>query len=144
MENVKELTKFMGGASVVGSPQSDFEFIEIIRQGLPSKVIKCIVESSAVSEDVIYKSLRIAKRTVARRKASATRLKASESELIYRFSRVLVTATDILGDRDKARQWLLAENRALNGVRPIDLLDTGIGFEDVMDVLHRIEFGVYS
>ena len=144
MENVKELTKFMGGASVVGSPQSDFELIEIIRHGLPSKVIKCVVESSAISEDVIYKSLRIAKRTVARRKASATRLKASESELIYRFSRVLVTAMDIFGDRDKARQWLLTENRALNGVRPIDLLDTGIGFEDVMDVLHRIEFGVYS
>jgi len=144
MENIKELTKFMGGTSVVGSPQSDFEFIEIIRHGLPSKVIKCVVKSSAVSEEVIYKSLRIAKRTVARRKASAARLKAAESELIYRFSRVLVTATDILGDRDKARQWLLSENRALNGERPIDLLDTGIGFEDVMDVLHRIEFGVYS
>jgi len=134
----------MGGSSVVGTPQSDFEFIQIIRDGLPSKVIQCVVKSSALSEDVIYKSLRIAKRTVARRKASASRLKAAESELIYRFSRVLVTATDILGDRDKARQWLLTENRALNGERPIDLLDTGIGFEDVMDVLHRIEFGVYS
>ena len=144
MENVKELTKFMGGASVVGSPQSGFEFIEIIRYGLPSKVIQCVVKSSTISEEVLYKSLRIAKRTVARRKASAARLKAGESELIYRFSRVSVTATDILGDRDKARQWLLTENRALNGQRPIDLLDTGIGFEDVMDVLHRIEFGVYS
>jgi len=144
MENVKELTKFMGGTSVVGSPQSEFEFIKILRLGLPSKVIQCVVKSSAISEEVICKSLRIAKRTAARRKASAARLKAAESELIFRFSRVLVTATDILGDRDKARQWLLSENRALNGERPIDLLDTGIGFEDVMDVLHRIEFGVYS
>lgn len=144
MDNVKELTKFMGGTSVVGSPQSDFEFIEIIRHGLPAKVIKCVVKSSAVSEDDIYKSLRIAKRTAARRKASNTRLKAGESELIYRFSKVLVTAMDVLGDMDMARQWLLAENRALNGVRPIELLDTGIGFEDVMDVLNRIEFGVYS
>jgi putative toxin-antitoxin system antitoxin component (TIGR02293 family) len=144
MENVKELTKFMGGPSVVGSPQSDFEFIQIIRRGLPSKVIQCVVKSSAINEDVIYKSLRIAKRTVARRKASASRLKAAESELIYRFSRVLVTATDILGDRDKARQWLLTENRALSGERPIDLLDTGIGFEDVMYLLRRIDFGVYS
>lgn len=144
MENLKQLTKFMGGSTVVGSPQSDFEFIEIIRIGLPAKVIKCVVQSSAVSEDVIYKSLRIAKRTVARRKASATRLKAAESELIYRFSKVVVTATEILGDVDKAREWLLTDNRAFNGERPIDLLDTGIGFEDVMDVLHRIEYGVYS
>ncbi len=144
VENVKELTKFLGGTSVVGSPQSDFEFIEVIRKGLPSKVIKCVVKSSAVSEEVIYKSLRIAKRTAARRQASGARLKASESELIYRFAKVLVAAAEILGDRDKAGQWLLTANRALNGERPIDLLDTGIGFEDVMDVLHRIEFGVYS
>lgn len=144
MENVQELTKILGGAAVVGSPQSDFEFIKVIRKGLPSKVIKSVVKSSAVSEDVIYKALRIAKRTAARRKASEARLKASESELIYRFVKVLVVATDILGNRDKAREWLFAENHALNGERPIDLLDTGIGFEDVLDVLHRIEFGVYS
>ena len=144
MENVKALTKFMGGVSVVGSPQSEFEFIEIIRKGLPSKVIGCVIKSSDVSEEQLYNSLRIAKRTAARRKASASRLKAGESELIYRFSSVLVTATDILGDRDKAREWLLSENRALNGERPIDLLDTGIGYEDVVNVLYRIQFGVYS
>ncbi len=82
MENAKELASFLGGASIVGSPQSDFEFIEVIRRGLPSRVIKCVVKSSAVSEEIIYKSLRIAKRTVARRKANATRLKASESGLM--------------------------------------------------------------
>jgi putative toxin-antitoxin system antitoxin component (TIGR02293 family) len=144
MENVKELTKFMGGAAVVGSPRSDFDFIKILRDGLPAKVIECIVEASAVSEDIIYRSLRIAKRTAARRKATACRLKATESELIYRFSKVVVAATEILGNRDKAREWLLTGNRALQGERPIDLLDTTIGFEDVMDVLQRIEFGVYS
>ena len=144
MENVEALTRFMGGRAVVGSPKSDFEFIDIIRTGLPSKVIACVVKSSAISEDVIYKSLRIAKRTAARRKATASRLKPAESELIYRLSKVLVTAAKILGERDKAREWLLKENGALSGNRPIDLLDTAIGFEDVMDVLYRIEYGVYS
>ncbi|MFV2069568.1 MAG: antitoxin Xre/MbcA/ParS toxin-binding domain-containing protein [Pirellulales bacterium] len=144
MENIRSLTRFMGGSAVVGSPRSEFEFIKILRVGLPSEVIKSVVKSSAVSEEVICKSLRIAKRTVARRKAGSARLKAFESELIYRFSRVVVTAKEILGDKDKARKWLLTENTALNGERPIDLLDTGIGFEDVMDVLSRIEHGVYS
>jgi len=144
MENIRSLTRFMGGAAVVGSPRSEFEFIEIIRAGLPSEVIMSVVKSSAVSEEVIYQALRIAKRTAARRKAKSARLKASESELIYRFSRVLVTAREVLGDKDKAREWSLTENAALNGERPIDLLDTGIGFDDVMDVLRRIEFGVYS
>lgn len=144
MGNLKELRKFMGGRSVVGSPQSDFEFIEIIRNGLPASVIECVVKSSSVSEETIYKSLRIAKRTAARRKATDSRLKSLESELIYRFSKVLVTASEILGSKDHARAWLLSENRGLGGCRPIDLLDTGIGFEDVMDTLQRIEYGVYS
>ncbi|MEM7384101.1 MAG: antitoxin Xre/MbcA/ParS toxin-binding domain-containing protein [Verrucomicrobiota bacterium] len=144
MENIRSLTRFMGGSAVVGSPRSEFEFIEIIRAGLPSEVIQSVVESSDVSEEVLYKALRIAKRTVARRKAASARLKASESELIYRFSCVLVAAREVLGDKGKARRWMLSENRALNGQRPIDLLDTGIGFRDVMDVLRRIEFGVYS
>lgn len=144
MESIGSLTKFMGGVSVVGSPQSESEFIEIIRRGLPAKVINSVVRSSAVSEEVLCKALRIAKRTAARRKANAERLKASESELIFRFSRALVAATEVLGDKSKARNWLLSENAALGGGRPIDLLDTGIGFNEVMDVLRRIEFGVYS
>jgi len=144
MVSLKELTRFMGGPRVVGAPRSDFEFIRLIRGGLPAKVIECVAESSSLTEDEILRALRIAKRTAARRKAKATRLKAIESELIYRLSKVMVAATEVLGDRRKAREWLLAKNRALDGERPIDLLDTSIGFEDVLNVLRRIDYGVYS
>lgn len=144
MLHADALSQFLGGAPIVGAAQSDFELIEVIRQGLPSGVLSHVVEASDLSEEEICKALRIARRTAARRKANDSRLKASESELIYRFSKVMVTATDILGSRDKAREWILSENRALRGNRPIDLLDTGIGFADVMDILGRIEQGVYS
>ncbi len=144
MTNVSNVAKFMGGPSVVGTPRSEFDFIAIIRLGLPSDVIKSIVKSSSITEDVICKALRIARRTVARRQSNGERLKATESERIYRLSRVLVSAREVLGDKSKAKEWLLTHNSALNGQRPIDLLDTGIGFSDCMDVLQRIEFGVYS
>lgn len=144
MGSLKELTKFMGGSQVVGSPRSDFDFIRVIRAGLPANVIACVAASSSLTEDEILRALRIAKRTAARRKSKATRLKAVESELIYRLSKVMVAATAVLGNRAKARTWLLAKNRALDGERPIDLLDTSIGFEDVLDVLRRIDHGVYS
>lgn len=144
MENLSSLTRFMGGTAVVGSPRSEFDFIEVIRAGLPAEVISSVSKASDVSEDVLCKALRIAKRTAARRKANGSRLKATESELIYRFSRVLVAAKEVLGTKEKARGWMLSDNLALGGQRPIDLLDTGIGFEDVLDVLGRIEHGVYS
>ncbi|PHS09137.1 MAG: antitoxin [Blastopirellula sp.] len=144
MENIRTLTKFMGGKSVVGSPRSEHDFIKIIRLGLPSTAFKCVVNASEISEDVIYDCLPIAKRTVARCIEKSSRFKPATSELLYRLSRVLVTAQDVLGDKDHAKQWLLSQNTALGGQRPIELLDTGIGFEDVMDVLRRIEYGVYS
>lgn len=144
MPNVKAIAKFMGGRLVVGSPKSQFDFIKAIRDGLPAAVIESVARSSRFSEDVICKALPIARRTVARRKATGEKLRAVESELLYRLSCVFVTATEVLGDEDKARLWLTEVNRALNAERPIDLLDTGIGFEDVMDVLHRVELGVYS
>lgn len=144
MPNAQAIAKFMGGKSLIGTPKSEFEFIEVIRTGLPPAVIKSVAKSSSFTEDEIYRMLPIARRTAARRKATGTRLKALESELLYRLSCVFVTAIETLGDASKARIWLLESNRSLNGEQPINLLDTGIGFEDVMDVLRRIEFGVYS
>lgn len=144
MSSIQELTEFMGGPRFVGAPRSDYEFILAIRKGLPAEVITHVAVSSSLTEDEILRALRIAKRTAARRKATASPLKPLESELIYRLSKVVVAATDVLGSRGKAREWILAKNRALHGERPIDLLDTAIGFEDVLDVLRRIDYGVYS
>ena len=85
-------------------------------------MIAHVAVSSSLTEDEILRALRIPNRIAARRKASASPLKPLASELIYRLSKVVVTATDVLGSRAKAREWILAKNRALHGERPIDLL----------------------
>jgi putative toxin-antitoxin system antitoxin component (TIGR02293 family) len=144
MDHVQQLTKVLGGARALGSPRSDFDFIAIIRRGLGAKSIAAVVQASDLSEELLCKSLRIPVRTAARRKATAARWKPVESELIFRFAKVLVHANQVLGDKAKSRAWLLTENRALRGARPIELLDTSIGYQDVLDVLRRIEHGVYS
>jgi putative toxin-antitoxin system antitoxin component (TIGR02293 family) len=144
MENLTLVRKYLGGRRTIGSAKSESDFVAAIRRGLPVGVFESLRRESRLSEETIYKSLKIAKRTAARRKGHAARLKPSESEGALRLARVLAAATEALGDQDKARQWLQAENRALGGSKPIDLLDTGIGFQQVMDVLSRIEFGVYS
>lgn len=144
MSNSRAIAEFMGGESVVGSPTSEFEFIKVIRTGFPPRAIETVAKSASFSVDEIYDVLRIARRTAARRKATGTRLKALESERLYRLSCIFVTATEVLGDASRARNWVLESNGGLNGERPVDLLDTGIGFEDVMDILRRIELGVYS
>jgi putative toxin-antitoxin system antitoxin component (TIGR02293 family) len=50
----------------------------------------------------------------------------------------------MIGDEKRAIQWLLIPNRALDGQRPFDQLDTDIGAREVEDLLGRIAYGVYS
>jgi putative toxin-antitoxin system antitoxin component (TIGR02293 family) len=50
----------------------------------------------------------------------------------------------MIGDEERAVQWLLTSNRALGGERPLDRLDTDVGAREVEDVAGRIAYGVYS
>ena len=144
MEDITVVRQYLGGTKAIGSPESDLDFVGIIRKGFPVSVFRALCARARMSEEAIVESLGIARRTAARRKRQGARLKPIESELLLRLARVLVAATGVLGSEAKARAWLVAENRALGGREPIKLLDTGIGFQDVVDVLKRIEYGVYS
>lgn len=142
MENVAAINEVLGES--VGSPKNDLDWVKLIRRGFDVHAVQSASKLVPMSEDLIWGSLRIARRTIARRKSAGERLKAHESELFLRLIRVFVHANEVLGAPDKAERWLKRPNRALNGECPIDLLDTDIGFEEVMAVLTRLEHGVFS
>lgn len=54
---------------------------------------------------------------------------------------VAYNAEEVFGDPD-ARAWLKTPNTALSGKAPVSLLDVA-GIESVMDILGRIEHGVF-
>lgn len=58
--------------------------------------------------------------------------------------RIIKRAEDVFGDPEKASMWLRQHNRVLGNVRPVDLLDTPEGVQQVEIILGRIEHGVYS
>ncbi len=88
--------------------------------------------------------LGISERTLTRRATSNGRLTAAESDRVVRLARVLALAKETLGSMEKASRWLQTSNRALEGDKPIDRLDTDIGVRSVEQVLGRIEYGLYS
>jgi putative toxin-antitoxin system antitoxin component (TIGR02293 family) len=71
-------------------------------------------------------------------------LTPSESDRTVRVARVYANAVEMIGDAEKAIEWLRTPNRALGGERPLDQLDTDVGAQMVDDVLGRIAYGVYS
>jgi len=67
-----------------------------------------------------------------------------ESDRLVRFLRVATYAEEIFEERDRAIAWLKSPNRALGGQAPLELLDTDAGSEQVVEILTRIDYGVYS
>jgi putative toxin-antitoxin system antitoxin component (TIGR02293 family) len=58
--------------------------------------------------------------------------------------RISAQAQDVLESAETAVNWLKRPNRALAGHAPIALLDTDEGTWQVVELLDRIEYGVYS
>lgn len=84
------------------------------------------------------------RRSLDRRKSQGGVLSPAESDRVFRLERVAEHAERVFADRTKAHRWLRQPNRALESARPIDLLESETGAHQVHEVLHRIDFGMFS
>src|SRR5271156_1032753 len=114
------------------------------RAGLSVDSLDKLAQELSTQRVAIAKLLGISERTLTRRATSNGRLTAAESDRVVRLARVLALAKETLGNMERASRWLQTANRALEGDRPIDRLDTDIGVRSVEQVLGRIEYGLYS
>lgn len=71
-------------------------------------------------------------------------LSARAKEERKRRRAVLARAELVFGSAETARRWLKRPNRALEGQVPTQLLRSKAGTEEVLEILARIRYGVYS
>jgi putative toxin-antitoxin system antitoxin component (TIGR02293 family) len=145
MSDTARVVAILGGGRAFGrtAPRTAFDLIALVRRGLSYRALASAKEALDVSNDDLSRFLHLKKRTLARRRGE-NRLTADESERLVRLARVAARAEEVLGDRAAALRWIRKPNRALGGVSPIALLDTDLGLDAVLDVLGRIEHGVFS
>ncbi len=133
----------LGGTGVfrgADEPTPD-ELRDRIKQGLPYRSFESVRDRLQLTMPEASSVLRMPARTLARRKQSR-KLDADESDRLYRLVRVAAHAMTVFGTEDKVATWLRRPNRALNGERPVRLLDTDLGVRQVEDVLGRLEYGL--
>jgi putative toxin-antitoxin system antitoxin component (TIGR02293 family) len=134
----------LGGPRVLKTEiHSDFDLASAAMAGLDPQAASEVVESGLMTADELYE-LVIPRRTFDRRLEANQPLTVTESDRLLRTTRVIVRATEALGDPEKAATWLRTANRALRGMVPLALLETDIGARMVERTLGRIEHGVYS
>jgi len=139
------IANVLGGRKVLGrTVKKADDLVELVREGLPVTSVTVLAERLDIGNAVLSQKLGIPLRTLTRRLSLRSRLTSSESDRMVRLARVFATAVEMIGEEEKAVEWLQTPNRALAGRRPLDELDTDVGAREVEDLLGRIAYGVYS
>lgn len=135
----------LGGETIVNHPvRSEFDLIALSNLGISKASLDALtghlgISKKAFSENILDTSVKTLER-----KKSTDKLDKRTSSHIIEIAKVVEHAFEVFEDEDSVKQWLNSPNRALGGIKPIDLfyIPTGLGMVD--DVLGRIEHGVYS
>lgn len=139
MAAADDISKLLGVDENVGPAAR----IKQVRDGLPYAALERIREYLDLTTEELARAVAISPRTLARRKEE-DRLKLEESDRIARLARVLVHAVGVMGSAEKASRWLKRPNPTLDGLSPLEVLDTDLGSQLVDELLTRIEYGVLS
>lgn len=138
----------LGGVSAFPkAPLSMLELHSALVKGLPSDTLVRLVElSSGMPLQALSTALGVSERTLHRKKNSdqPVQLTSTQSDRAFRYAEVVAKAALLLGTREDAIRWLTKEAIGLNRQRPVDLLETSAGAEMVLDLLGRLEHGVYT
>ena len=66
------------------------------------------------------------------------------AEVTISLMRAYEKAKEIFGTQENAVKWLKSPNNVLGGITPVQAMSSRFGAEEVMDILGRIEYGVFS
>lgn len=122
---------------------SPLDLVTLTRRGLRKQALLNLSNMLELTAKEIANLLPVTKRTLQRKQPNDF-LSTAASEQIVLISGLTDKGIETFGNIKPFLKWLKTENTALNGYRPLDLLDTAIGIQLVEDVLMRISYGVYS
>jgi len=117
---------------------------ELLLAGLPYKSLETLIASSGLKQQEILHAAQLPASTLARRR-KAKKLEPAESERLFRVARVFERAAELFeGDAAAARRWLTEPVRGLGYRVPLELARTQVGAQLVLDLIGRLEHGVFS
>ena len=138
---------YLGGENIVGEPGAVYvrqARIRLIRRGLPLASLKYFLRQSKLTRQELAYILQVSTRTL-QRYTSDQMLPSVVSEKLLRLNDLYEQAQEVLGGGPaNITKWLRSDIPALGNQRPLDLLDTYEGLDEVQKLLGRIEWGVAS
>ena len=134
---------------VHGMPTTAFEVAEMpaayavkaIRAGLPARAFVGVADALNLTVDQLAGILGVSPRTIRDQRKKLARLSSENTEKLVRIVRVQQQARKVFSTDEAASDWLTSPAPALEGAKPIDLLDTDLGAREVEGILNGIAYG---
>ena len=115
-----------------------------ILAGLPLQALDNVKARAGLTDAEMSRLLGIGEATLRRARLAGKPLDPATGDRLYRFSKVLTVAFEVLESDHNAMNWLRRSQPGLGGQVPLDLLITQAGADEVETLLRRIEYSVYT
>ena len=120
------------------------QLIDQVQQGLSFKALVSLEAMSGMTASEIASIIAIPARTLARRRV-AGKLAPDESERLLRIAAVFEKAAGLFeGDLPAALAWLRTPKKALRQQSPLTYARSELGAREVLDLIGRLEYGVFT
>lgn len=140
-------SSFLGGSKFWPSkPESPTAVHEAVMRGVPFGSLNHLVgHVTIIRQGDVAKVLGMSHKTLTRQAQTPKKtMPADLASKTWQFAEILAKASEVFGGETAGETWMSTPAVALNGARPIDMLQTLQGSEVVRDYLTRLEFGVYA
>jgi putative toxin-antitoxin system antitoxin component (TIGR02293 family) len=127
----------------LGLPKRGSELHRRLHQGFEYKFSIDLLKHLQITQKEFYSILNFAPATIKRRKGG--RFTTEESDRLYRLAEIFNAAIELFeDDEERARKWLNHPVKGLGGERPVDMAITSAETEAALDLIGRLEHGVFS
>jgi putative toxin-antitoxin system antitoxin component (TIGR02293 family) len=141
---LQDVENLLGGNKYLNIKlRTSMDLIDLTHKGVTKSALNYFIKYMDISQKQIARLLNITPRTIQKLKPKDL-FKPGVSEQILKLAEVFAKGIDVFGDKSTFKSWLEQPNVALGRKVPIDLLDTRYGSDMVLDILGRIEHGIYS
>ena len=123
--------------------KSSRDYIELSRKGLTMKQLREILKLTQISLKELSSILSISERQLSRYEEDKI-LRVDISAHLIQITELYQFGYEVFEDEGNFQQWMRSEIRALGYQKPIHLLDTPFGIQEVKNIIGRLEHGVYS
>lgn len=128
----------------VGIPSRGPSLYTSLNKGLDYSVFIKLAQHSKIEKSELATAVTIPPATLNRR-SKAGKFSKDESDRLYRYAEIFTQTLNLFeGDVEGACQWLRTPDRGLGDRRPIDMISTSAETEGVLNLIGRLEHGVFS